>query len=203
MSRKAYFNHAAESWDQTYYTQELEAFLEDLIPNFGLKPGQKVLDAGTGTGVMIPFLLKAIGSSGSITAIDYAENMIKMCRSKFSNLQNVKIERQDVEELDLPPETFDVAVCFGLFPHLPRKTQALMRLHRVLKKRGRLVIAHALSSIEIREHHKGSQPVARDILPKETVMKCLLKRAGFSEVRITDEPGLYLCCATKSAGLDK
>ena len=48
---------------------------------------------------MIPFLLKAIGSSGSITAIDYAENMIKMCRSKVSNLRNVKVERLDVEEL--------------------------------------------------------------------------------------------------------
>jgi ubiquinone/menaquinone biosynthesis C-methylase UbiE len=198
MSREAYFNQAAESWDQKYYTPELEAFLEELVPKFGLKPGQRILDAGTGTGVLIPFLLKAIGSSGSITAIDYAENMIKIFRSKFSSLRNVKVELQDVEELDLPPETFDVAVCFGLFPHLERKTHALMHLHRVLKRRGRLVIAHALSSTEINEHHKRASPVTRDVLPGETVMKRLLRRAGFSEVRITDVPGLYLCLATKN-----
>jgi ubiquinone/menaquinone biosynthesis C-methylase UbiE len=198
MSREAYFNQAAESWDQKYYTPELEAFLEELVPKFGLKPGQRILDAGTGTGVLIPFLLKAIGSSGSITAIDYAENMIKMFRSKFSSLRNVKVELQRVEELDLPPETFDVAVCFGLFPHLERKTRALMHLHRVLKRRGRLVIAHALSSTEINEHHKRASPVTRDVLPGETVMKRLLRRAGFSEVRITDVPGLYLCLATKN-----
>ena len=198
MSREAYFNQAAESWDQKYYTPELEAFLEELVPKFGLKPGQRILDAGTGTGVLIPFLLKAIGSSGSITAIDYAENMIKMFRSKFSSLRNVKVELQRVEELDLPAETFDVAVCFGLFPHLERKTRALMHLHRVLKRRGRLVIAHARSSTEINEHHKRASPVNRDVLPEETVMKRLLKRAGFSEVRITDVPGLYLCLATKN-----
>jgi ubiquinone/menaquinone biosynthesis C-methylase UbiE len=198
MSRQAYFNQVAEIWDQTYYTPELEAFLEDLIPKFGLKPGQRNLDAGTGTGVLIPFLLRAIGSSGSITAVDYAENMIKMFSSKFSNLRNVKVELKDVEELDLASETFDVAICFGLFPHLERKTQALTHLHRVLKRRGRLVIAHALSSTEIKEHHKGAQPVARDVLPKETVMKRLLKRGGFSEVHITDEPSLYLCLATKN-----
>ena len=198
MSREAYFNQAAESWDQKYYTPELEAFLEELVPKFGLKPGQRILDAGTGTGVLIPFLLKAIGSSGSITAIDYAENMIKMFRSKFSSLRNVKVELQRVEELDLPAETFDVAVCFGLFPHLERKTQALMHLHRVLKRRGRLVIAHALSSTEINERHKRASPVTRDVLPGETVMKRLLRRAGFSEVRITDVPGLYLCLATKN-----
>ena len=198
MSREAYFNQAAESWDQKYYTPELEAFLEELVPKFGLKPGQRILDAGTGTGVLIPFLLKAIGSSGSITAIDYAENMIKMFRSKFSSLRNVKVELQRVEELDLPAETFDVAVCFGLFPHLERKTRALMHLHRVLKRRGRLVIAHALSSTEINEHHKRESPVTRDVLPGETVMKRLLRRAGFSEVRITDVPGLYLCLATKN-----
>ena len=198
MRREAYFNQAAENWDQKYYTQELEAFLGELVPKFGLKPGQKVLDAGTGTGILIPFLLKAIGPSGSITAIDYAENMIKMFRSKFSSLRNVKVERKDVEELDLPSETFDVAICFGLFPHLERKAQALMHLHRVLKRRGRLVIAHALSSTEIKEHHKRASALTRDVLPEETVMKRLIKRAGFSEVRITDVHGLYLCLATKN-----
>ena len=84
VARKAYFNEAAKDWDEKYYTSELVAHLEMLVPKFGLKPGQSVLDAGTGTGVLIPFLLKAIGPSGSITAIDYAENMIERFRTKFS-----------------------------------------------------------------------------------------------------------------------
>lgn len=199
--RKTYFNEEANSWDEKYYTPELLARLEELVPKFGLKPGQSVLDAGTGTGVLIPFLLRVIGPLGSITAIDYAENMVKICRSKFSTFRNVTVELEDVEKLDLPSEAFDVAVCFGLFPHLERKVKALVNLNRVLKRRGRLVIAHALSSAEIEEHHKGALPVAKDVLPEETEMKRLLKQAGFSGVHITDQPGLYLCLATKNTTL--
>jgi ubiquinone/menaquinone biosynthesis C-methylase UbiE len=197
MSRKAYFNQKAESWDE-YYTPELEAFLEELMPKLGLKPGQTILDAGTGTGVLIPFLLRIIGPSGSITAIDYAKNMVEMFRSKFPNLGNVKVELKDVERLDLPSEAFDAVICFGLFAHLERKAQALMNLNHVLKRRGRLVIAHALSSAEIKEHHKGVSPVAHDLLPEETEMRRMLKQAGFSDIHIIDEPGLYLCLATKN-----
>lgn len=197
MSRKAYFNEMAKSWDEKFYTPELVACLEKLVPKFGLKLGQNVLDAGTGTGVLIPFLLRIIGPSGSITAIDYAENIIKIFKSKFSSLRNVTVQLKDVEELDLPPESFDATVCFGLFPHLERKEQALSHLNRVLKQGGRLVIAHALSSAEIRAHHKGASPVAQDVLPEKTEMRRLLERAGFVVVQITDEPGSYLCLATK------
>ena len=198
MSRRAYFNEVAESWDQMYYTSEPAVFLKELVQRFGLKLGQIILDAGTGTGVLVPFLLEAIGSSGSVTAIDYAENMIKVFRSKFSNLRNVRAELKDVEDLDLPAETFDAAVCFGLFPHLEHTEQALMNLNRVLKRDGRLVIAHALGSSEIREHHKGVSPVAQDLLPEEEKMKRMLKQTGFSDVHIIDEPGLYLCLAAKA-----
>ena len=203
ISRKAYFNQAAESWDQKYYTPELETFLEELVPKFGLEPRQNILDAGTGTGVLIPFILRIIGPSGSITAIDYAENMINLFRSKFCDLQNVRVELKDVEELNLPTETFDAAICFSLFPHLERKAQALKNLNRVLKRRGRLVIAHALSSAEIKEHHKGTLPVAKDLLPEETEMRLMLSEAGFSNIHVIDEPGLYLCLATKNTAFQQ
>ena len=81
MSRKAYFNKAAETWDQKYCALELETFLEEIVPTFGLKLGQRVLDLGTGTGALIPSLIRAVGSFGSVTAIDYAEKMIQRCRA--------------------------------------------------------------------------------------------------------------------------
>lgn len=128
MSRKAYFNEAADTWDEKYCTHELATFLEKILPEFGLKPGQSILDVGTGTGVLIPFLLQAIGSSGSITAVDYAQKMVEKCKSKYSHLPNVAIEVQDVEELNYP-ESFDAATCFGLFPHLENKEKALYNIN--------------------------------------------------------------------------
>jgi 2-polyprenyl-3-methyl-5-hydroxy-6-metoxy-1,4-benzoquinol methylase len=199
MSRKAYFNQEAETWDQKYCTPELEAFLEEIVPMFGLKLGQRVLDLGTGTGALIPSLIRAVGSLGSVTAIDYAENMIQRCRAKYSHLKNVTIQLQDVEELDLPSESFDVVTCFGLFPHLENKGKALRHMNSVLKRGGRLIIAHALSSAEITTHHRDvSSAVNHDMLPEEEEMRQILKHAGFNEIYIRDEPGCYLCLSTKS-----
>jgi ubiquinone/menaquinone biosynthesis C-methylase UbiE len=70
MSRQEYFNHLADSWDKRFQTETLSTYLEQLVPTFGLLPGQRILDVGTGTGILIPFLLKAVGSTGQISAID-------------------------------------------------------------------------------------------------------------------------------------
>lgn len=198
MSRKAYFNEVAKIWDQKYSTPELITFLTKLVPVFGLKPGQKVLDVGTGTGVLVPFLSRTVSPSGSITAIDYAENMVQICRSKYSHLKNVTIKLQDIEEPNLPPEHFDAITCFGLFPHLENKGIALHHLNHLLKSGGKLIIAHALSSAEIKTHHNNaSSTVIQDVLPKKPEMRRLLKSAGFIDIYIKDEPGCYLCLSTK------
>jgi ubiquinone/menaquinone biosynthesis C-methylase UbiE len=197
-SRKVYFNEAAETWDQRFYTPKLAAFLGRLVSRFGLKLGYNVLDVGTGTGVLIPFLLQTIGPTGSVTAIDFAERMVQICRSKHSHLKNVTVRLHDVEEEDLPTASFDAVTCFGLFPHLEKKEKALNNLHRALKPRGNLIIAHALSSKEVKAHHNSaSPPVANDTLPENAEMRRLLNRTGFTEIYIEDEPGCYLCLSTK------
>jgi demethylmenaquinone methyltransferase/2-methoxy-6-polyprenyl-1,4-benzoquinol methylase len=198
MSRKAYFNEAANTWDEKYDTPELASFLERLVPKFGLSPGQNILDVGTGTGILIPYLIQAVGPSGSITAIDYAEEMVKICKSKYSHLQIVTIMTQDIEKVTLPPQSFNAVTCFSLFPHIENKEKVLCKINHVLKKRGKLVIAHALSSAEIKAHHKDAFPaVIGDILPEEIEIKRLLNHAGFCDVYVKDEPGCYLCTSNK------
>jgi ubiquinone/menaquinone biosynthesis C-methylase UbiE len=198
MSRKAYFNDAAISWDKKFLTPELTSFLKELVPRFNLEEGQDVLDLGTGTGLLIPYLTAVVGPSGSVTAVDYAEGMIEVCRTKYSHLKNVRIVLQDVEDLDLPLESFDATICFGLFPHLEKRDKALLLVNQVMKPEGKLIIAHALSSAEIMAHHENkSQAVIADELPAETEMMWLLRDAGFTVIFIEDEPGCYLCLAEK------
>jgi len=198
MSRKAYFNEVAKAWDERFCTPDLASFLEKLVPMFVLKPGQNVLDVGTGTGVLIPYLIQAVGQSGSVTAIDYSEKMVQICRAKHSHFKNVIVKLQDIEEDDLPPESFDAVTCFGLFPHLDKKERALRNMNRALRPGGILIIAHALSSEEIKEHHNRASPsVTNDMLPEKADLIKLLRRTGFAKIRIKDEPGCYLCMSTK------
>ena len=198
MDRKTYFNQAASTWDKKYYTPQLAVFLEELVPKFGLKLGEDILDLGTGTGVLIPYLFEAVGPNGSITAVDYAEKMVEICRSKHSDLKNLAVILQDVEELDLPAESFDAVTCFGLFPHIENREKTLCHMSRVLRPGGKLIIFHALNSTELRTHHKTASPaVADDLLPEESEMRQLLEDAGLTEIKIEDEPGCYLCLSTK------
>ena len=198
MSRKEFFNKAAETWDERFCTPSLSSFLERLVPQFGLETGQKVLDVGTGTGVLIPFLIKEVGPSGSVTAIDFSEKMVQKCKTKHEHLENVSVEVGDIEKGSFFPEAFDAVVCFGVFPHLENKKKVLQNINSTLKSGGTLVIAHSLSSEEIRAHHKNAAAsVCQDFLPVVTEMKSLLQNAGFSGISINDEPGCYLCIAHK------
>ena len=199
MSRKEFFNKAVDTWDERFCTPRLTSFLEKFVPEFGLETGQKVLDVGTGTGVLIPYLIKEIGPSGSVTAIDFSENMVQACKTKHSHLKNVTIAVEDIEkEVVFPPETFDAVICFGVFPHLEKKEKALQNINRMLKADSTLVIAHALSSEEIKAHHKNaSSAVCHDMLPEMPKLKQLLEKTGFSGISIKDEPGCYLCISHK------
>ncbi len=195
---KDYFNNAADTWDDRFQTPELLSFLKRLVPQFNLKPGQHVLDVGTGTGVLIPYLIRAIGNCGSITAIDFSEKMVQKCKAKYSHYKNVNINVGNIENATYPTESFEAVICFGVFPHLKNKEKALQNINRMLKPYGKLVIAHALSSEELRSHHqKVSKLVAHATLPKEAEMIQMLDQTGFIETYIMDELGSYLCVARK------
>lgn len=197
INRQEFFNNAAITWDKRFQSKELTNFLRQLVPTFNLKLGQRILDVGTGTGVLIPFLLKAVGPTGHVTAVDYAEKMVEVCNAKYKGVSNVRLIVQRVENLDFPSESFDAITCFGLFPHLEKKEEALAQLNRVLKPSGKLIIAHALSSTEIIAHHHRASSVSHDVLPGKIEMKQLLQRAGFAGMHITDKPGCYVCLSTK------
>jgi len=198
MNAKDYFDNAADTWDNRFYTPRLLYFLEKLVPQFDLKFGQQVLDVGSGTGVLIPYLIKVVGPSGSVTAIDFSEEMVQKFKTKYSHIENVTVEVGNIEDATFPSEAFDAIICFGVFPHLENKEKALQNINRMLKPYGKLVIAHALSSEELKAHHKKvSEHIARAALPEKNEMLQLLNQTGFAGIRIRDEPGCYLCVAHK------
>ena len=193
MGKKEFFNKMAERWDEKFYSPEMMERLPQLVSLFQLQKGGKILDVGAGTGGIVPYLLEAIGREGSIWAVDFAEEMVKIGRKKFQKERRVIFELASVEDLPYKDRFFDQIVCFGAFPHFDDKGKALEEMNRVLKSQGTLIIAHALSSVALRSHHQNCAPVSKDFLPDETEMKSLLERAGFQLNRLIDQPKCYLC----------
>ena len=126
--------------------------------------------------------------------------IVHMMQIKFILIQNfTSFGCFHSENLQFPDNVFDAITCFGMFPHLDNKKVALKQFHRLLKPEGKLIIAHALSSAEVRSHHNGApSAVANDVLPNETEMRKLLQQAGFTGIQIVDKQGSYLCTSTKS-----
>ena len=194
MDKKTYFNEMAATWDQRFYTPELKEHLNNhLVPLFHLRPDSRVLDVGGGTGGIIPHLLQAVRPQGSIWSIDFAEKMVKIGKEKFAHEPRVIFKVASVELLPFEDEFFDHVVCYGAFPHFDDRPQALREMKRVLKIQGTLIIAHALSSKEIKTHHKGASPVSRDCLPEEAEMRRLLGENGFHVLQLIDQPKCYVC----------
>jgi ubiquinone/menaquinone biosynthesis C-methylase UbiE len=193
LNKKDFFNGMASSWDQRFYTPQMKELLPGFIPLFHLKTGAKILDVGTGSGGIIPYLLETIGLAGSIWAVDFAEEMISVGRKKFQGENRVLFEVAAVESLPYQNEFFDHVVCFGAFPHFEDKPKALEEMNRVLKVHGTLIVAHALSSQEIKNHHQNCGPVSQDFLPEEARMQEMLENTGFRLSRLIDRPRCYLC----------
>jgi ubiquinone/menaquinone biosynthesis C-methylase UbiE len=197
MDKKEFFNQMAAGWDERFYNPEMRERLPQLVSLFHLQKGAKILDVGAGTGGIVPYLLEAIGAEGSIWAIDFAEEMVKIGRKKFQNENRVIFELASVEDLPYKDWFFDQIVCFGAFPHFDDKPKALEEMARVLKPGGTLIIAHALSSVALRRHHQNCAPVSKDFLPEEDEMRAFLERAGFQPQRLIDQPNCYLCEGVK------
>jgi ubiquinone/menaquinone biosynthesis C-methylase UbiE len=197
ITRKDFFNQLAPDWDQRFYTSELKERLKSLVLDFHLQKGSRVLDVGSGTGGIIPYILQNIGKQGSVWAVDFAEEMVGLGKEKFRHDPRVDFQSASVEALPFDDQFFDHVVCFGALPHFEDKGTALIEMGRVLKTGGNLIIAHALSSQEIKNHHKGSSPVALDCLPEESEMRTLLTNNSFQMTRLIDRPKYYLCESIK------
>jgi demethylmenaquinone methyltransferase/2-methoxy-6-polyprenyl-1,4-benzoquinol methylase/phosphoethanolamine N-methyltransferase len=109
----------------------------------GIKPGDKVLDVGCGTGNLTLTAKTAAGSSGAVYGIDAAPEMIEVARKKAQRYQlDVTFEVGLIEKIPFPDATFDVVINRLMVHHLPDdlKRQAFAEILRLLKPDGRLLI---------------------------------------------------------------
>jgi len=187
-----FFDSVASKWDEmvNHNSNKIRTVLESLE----IKESDSILDIGTGTGVMIPYLLELLGETGRITAIDISAQMLEIAKSKYDNCQ-VSFIKLDFTEAELQ-EAFDIVLCYSCFPHLRDSRNAVKRMLKVLKKGGKLLIFHSESRETINKLHENmDSPVKRDNLPPAEELKCVIENEGGKVIQIEDSEEKYVVIA--------
>lgn len=195
--RKGFFNELAERWDQLAAPDAPEK-LASILGWAGLKKGSRVLDVGCGTGSLIPAVLEAVGNTGHITGVDFAEKMIVRALARQLGPQ-VQFAVADVAALPFLAGVFDAVVCTNAFPHFPDKAAALREMGRVTKSDGILLICHTQSREAVNAMHRQiGGPVGNDLIPDVEELKTLLNASGYEVEDLLDEPDCFAvkawCC---------
>jgi demethylmenaquinone methyltransferase/2-methoxy-6-polyprenyl-1,4-benzoquinol methylase len=119
-------------------------FRQDAADRLALKPGDKVLEIGCGTGRNLPFLRQAVGPTGRVYGVDLSPGMLAkasaLCRQ--NHWSNVELHEQDAAEY-VAPEPLD-GVMFGLsYNTIPHHLRVLHHAWNQLRPGGRLVVMDA------------------------------------------------------------
>ena len=192
----AFFDQRAAQWEVNCYPPPVRERLCRLIDAFDVRPSERVLDVGTGPGVLIPYLRDRVGPRGQVCAMDLSLEMVRIARHKEFGPRGGAV-RADVLHLPFRSEGFDRVICFAAFPHFSDALAALTEMARVTRKGGRVVVAHLMSRDELARLHAAQGAVAQDRLPEAARMSELFDRAGLRLPDIVDRPGRYLAAGVR------
>ena len=118
-------------------TREMIAQRRAMLDALDLKRGERVLDVGSGNGVLARDMLEITGASGHVCGVDSSRAMIALARRICPDGRFI-----EGDAIDLPVEdlSFDVVTASQLLCFIPDVDKALSEMFRVLKRGGRLVI---------------------------------------------------------------
>ena len=173
------------------------------VRHAGLRPGDDVLDLGSGGGIDCLIAARSVAPGGTVIGIDFLSEMVERATSAAAEagLVDVRFVESEIEALPLPDASVDVVISNGVINLSPRKVRVLSEAFRVLRPSGRLAIVdlvldHDLPP-EIQTHPAAWAGCLSGALSEIALYKGL-RRAGFRDVAIEplydfgiDECALY------------
>jgi predicted methyltransferase len=114
----------------------------ELVEAMGLKAGQSVADVGTGVGYMLPYLSKAVGPTGHVTAEDIQQDFLDKAklRVRTVNLNNVTFVLGTDKDPKLPGDTFNAVLVLDTYHHFDYPESMLAAIRDSLLTGGRFYL---------------------------------------------------------------
>ncbi len=161
-------------------------FLADII-----KPGDTVVDIGSGSGVDVLIAASKTGSGGRVWGIDITPAMIRKAREniEMADIGNIRIVEGQAIDIPLDDATADVVTSNGVINLVPDKATAFEEIYRILKRGGRIQISDIVLSKPVSEKSKSNAQLwAECIVGAEPVEDYLdvIRAAGFNNVTVID-----------------
>ncbi len=162
-------------------------------------PGMRVLDVGTGTGLVALAAAHAVGTSGHVTGVDFSARMLERAGEQLakSGLGNVTFQQGDAQHLGFPDANFDAVLCASALFFVPDMARAAQEFRRVLKPGARVGFTafgtgfleplSPLLGARLAQH--GVPPVQPPVARLADPDACanLLENAGFVDVNVRSE----------------
>lgn len=102
--------------------------------------GERILDAGCGTGSAILKIAEGVGRNGEVVGIDICEDMLNAAKEKLSSFKNAILINGNLEDITYPDNYFDAVITINVMHYLHDIMVVLRKFYRLLKPNGRLVI---------------------------------------------------------------
>ncbi|CEH33890.1 class I SAM-dependent methyltransferase [Romboutsia lituseburensis] len=195
MEQRDFFDSIAKEWDNIIEVNEEK--INTLLSKVDIKDNDNILDVGTGTGVLIPFL-KNLNTKGIIKGVDISSGMLDIASQKFKDTKNVSFEALDIENSSLE-EKYDKIILYSMFPHLKNKTNTIKILvENNLNKDGKLIIAHSNSREFLNNMHKEKdKSVSEDRLIPIKDQKTLFEQVNLNVLDAYEDDEIYYLVVNK------
>lgn len=150
----------------------------------GLKPGEVVLDIGSGGGLDAFLAAGKVGPSGRVIGVDMTPAMLERARASAArnNITNVTFRQGYAEELPVADGEVDVIISNCVINLTEDKGQVFREAFRALKPGGRLEVSDVVTSaampLEMRENAAGWAECVTGALPEQEYLD-LIAQAGF------------------------
>lgn len=173
-----FFNDIAPAWDGMEI-RSVPARINHILDKIDICPGMSVADLGTGTGVLLPYLLERVGAEGRVVAVDASEGMLDIARGKSGDSHhNLRLELMDFEESELPGK-YDRIILYCVYPHLQRPIETLRRLRDCsLRPGGTITLAFPNDESFVNHIHAEKESDAHN-LPSAPALALRLFDEGF------------------------
>ena len=157
----------------------------------GLKPGERVLDLGSGGGIDCFLAAQQVGETGHVTGLDMTQDMLELARKNQARLglTNVEFIQGELENMPIPDASVDVIISNCVVCLSPDKDAVFSESFRVLMPGGRIHLSDMMSLSQEGPSRTDPEAWASCIGGAEDreVYLGRLRKAGFVDLQITEE----------------